>query len=65
MLDTRHPGVSLRDALIAITVVAMVAVAHFSAGYMTASIWQQEKEKIVRVIYGQHVPRFCAALSAN
>ena len=65
MLDKRHPGVSLRDALIAITLVAMLGVALFFSGYMTASIRQQEKEQIMRLIYRQDVPRFCATLSAN
>ncbi len=52
-----HSGVALRDALIVIAVMAVLAAVSFSSGYMTASI-QYYEEKALRVMYRQALPRF-------
>lgn len=51
-----HPGVSLFQALVVIGVMAVLAVASFASGYMTASI-QDEGERTVAAIYRQSLPR--------
>ena len=51
-----QPGVSLLQALIVIAVLVILGVVSFSSGYMTASI-QYEREKALRVIYRQGLPR--------
>ena len=50
------PGVSLFRALIVIGVMAVLAVASFASGYMSASI-QYDGEKTVAAIYRQPLPR--------
>ena len=52
----RPPGVSVFQALIVIGVLAVLAVASFASGYMTASI-QYKGEKTVAAIYRQALPR--------
>ncbi len=51
-----YPGVPLFQALIVIGVLAVLAVASFASGYMTASI-QYEGEKTVAAMYRQALPR--------
>ena len=50
------PGVSLFQALILIGMMAVLAVASFASGYMTAST-QYEGEKTVAAMYRQALPR--------
>ena len=51
-----HPGVSFLQAVIVIGVLATLALASFSSGYLTASMRQSE-EKMIRAIYLQALPR--------